>query len=468
MVDKRLCTLLLIIVASTLIGCSQKEVPTQPTLTPTQTENVTKPKQMENIFIETNPNVELISIVYSMTTFNYWRIPDYADYAYWNDVRDKFSQYNTHPAVKNAQKLVDLGFAWDAPYNLILHYSHPPKLQKSEEYSNQLVERIGRSGVDWLIDDFVNSLRDFACESNFEEFYTNHSPIYNQSIEKVKSKTSVNNQITWAEHFYGDRAEEYHIVLAHGLYGGGGFTVPVGDKVYMILRISDIKNGKPVFVTDVDSFNLTVLWLVSYYFLDKCVDENRKDMESLSYLYADYGNWLKNLRDSYILAFLAYSIEDYSGLKNAENFLNSKMGYLYATPKIWETYHEYKSNRDKYPNFCSFFPETIKALKDIPYVVSTYPQKGAVLDANEVSEIVVRFSEPISQKSYAFVTSKNGEYPETTGKPYFINSTTVVLPVKLKPSTNYALFINLPPKYAGFKDLDGNPVAPYELVFKTK
>lgn len=257
-------------------------------------------------------------------------------------------------------------------------------------------------------------------------------------------------------------------MLAHGLYGGGGFTAPVNDKVYVVFRISDIKNGNPVFVTDVDDFNLTVLWLVSYYFLDKCLDQNKKDIENLSYLYADYGNWLKNLKDSYIMAFLAYSIEDYSGLKNAENFLNSRMGYLYTTPKIWEMYRKYESNRDKYPDFCTFFPETIKALKDIPRVVSTYPQKGSVVDASEVSKIVVTFSEPVNQNRYSFVTSKNGEFPETTGKPYFINSTTVVLPVKLKPSTNYALFINLPPKYTGFTDLDGNPVAPYELVFKTK
>jgi len=403
-----------------------------------------------------------------MTTFNHWTIPVYANYTYWDDVKNQFSQYKTHLAVKNAQKLVDLGFAWDAPYNLILHYSHPPELQKTEEYSNQLVERIEINRVDWLIDNFVDSLRDFAYESNFKEFYTNHSLIYNQSIEEVRSKTNVENQIIWAEHFYGDKANEYHILLAHGLYGKGGFMVPVDDKVYIIFRMGDIKNGKPVFVTDVDKFNLTVLWLVSYYFLDKCLDQNKKNVDSLSYLYADYGYWLKMLRDSYVLAFLAYSIEDYSGLKNAENFLNSRIGYLYVTPKIWEMYRKYESNRDKYQDFCSFFPETIEALKDIPYVVSTYPQKGSIVDANEVSKIVVTFSEPVSQKSYAFVTSKNGEYPETTGKPYFINSTIVVLPVKLKPSTNYALFINLPPKYAGFKDLNGNPVAPYELVFKTK
>jgi len=423
-------------------------VSTKPTPTPKPTE--AESKQMQNIFIEANPNVELISIVYSMTSFDYWGIPDYAGYTYWNGVKEEFSQYDDHPAVKNAQKLVDQGFAWDAPYNLILHHSYPPELQKTEEYSNQLVERIEKSGVDWLIDDFLNSLRDFAYESEFEEFYTNHNSVYTQSTEEVKSKTNVNDQITWAEHFYGDKAEEYHIVLAHGLYGGSRITIPVDDKVYMILSVSDIKNGKPVFITDVDSFNLTILGLASYYFLDKCVEENKNDVEGLSYLYADYGNWVKNLKDSYILAFLAYSIEDYSGFKNAENFLNSRMDYLYVTPKIWETYHEYESNRDKYPDFCSFFPETIKALKDIPYVVSTYPQKGAIVDANEVSEIVVTFSEPVSQNSYAFVTSKNGEYPETTGKPYFINSTTVVLPVKLKPSTNYALFINLPPKLCWF------------------
>jgi len=124
----------------------------------TKTESIAEQqKQVQNIFIETNPNVELTSIVYSMTSFDYWKIPDYADYTYWDDVKKHFGQYNTHPAVKNAQTLVNLGFAWDAPYDLILHYSQPPELQKSEEYSSQLTERIKSNRVDWLIDDFIKT-----------------------------------------------------------------------------------------------------------------------------------------------------------------------------------------------------------------------------------------------------------------------------------------------------------------------
>ncbi len=200
--------------------------------------------------------------------------------------------------------------------------------------------------------------------------YLKHLQLYNESVRRVREKTNVRNLVNWLEYFYGMKAKEYHIVLAHSLYGPGVcFGAHVGDKVYIIIPIQDFRNGKPVFVKNTDDFNLSVLWVASYYFLDKCIEKNQQDFYSLSYLYGgkNQSQWLKKLRDSYILAFLAYSIEKNSGFSDAERFLKSRIGDLYITPKIWEMYREYDSNRDKYPSFCSFFPKTIKELR------KTYP-----------------------------------------------------------------------------------------------
>lgn len=351
MYQKRLALVLLISVL--VFGCVEKEV---------------EIFKSEKVFIETNPNIELISIVYSMTTFEWLKIPEYAPYDYWRDVKENFEDYREHLVIQDAQKLINRNFAYDMPYALILHHSQPPELNKVESYSNILVKRINESGIERDVEYFLTDLRNFAKETNFGEFYEEHLQLYNESVEKVRGKTNVGHLVNWLEYFYGMNASKYHIILAHSLYGPGtSFGAWVDDEVYIIIPIQDFYNGKPTFVKNTDVFNLSILRVASLYFIESCIEKNQEEFYNLSYLYAEKGNWIKKLRDSYALAFLTYSIEKHSGFKDAESYLKWMMGDMYITPKIWEMYREYDANRDKYPDFCSFFPKTIKVLRE------TYP-----------------------------------------------------------------------------------------------
>lgn len=293
---------------------------------------------------------------------------EHTPYDYWRDVEENFEEYREHPVIQDAQKLMDSNFAYDMPYALILHHSQPPELNKIESYSSILVERINESGLERDVECFLTDLRRFAKETNFVEFYEEHIELYNESVEKVKEKTNVGNLVNWLEYFYGMSASEYHIVLAHSLYGPStSFGAWVDNKVYIIIPIQDFYNGKPIFVKNTDVFNLSILRVASLYFIERCIEKNQEEFHSLSYLSAEKGNWIKKLRDSYALAFLTYSIEKHSGFKNADSYLKWMMGDLYITPKIWEMYREYDANRDVYPDFCSFFPKTIEVLRE------TYP-----------------------------------------------------------------------------------------------
>jgi len=49
--------------------------------------------------------LQLLSIVYSMTTFRDWNIPEHNSYNYWNEVKYHFNPYKNHSAVQDAQKL---------------------------------------------------------------------------------------------------------------------------------------------------------------------------------------------------------------------------------------------------------------------------------------------------------------------------------------------------------------------------
>lgn len=103
-----------------------------------------------------------------------------------------------------------------------------------------------------------------------------------------------------------------------------------------------------------------------------------------------------------------------------------------------------------------------------PVVVQTEPQAGKTDVDPSLSEIKVTFSKPMQDGNWAFVQINKQHYPQTTGKPrYLEDGRTCVLPVKLEPGKCYVLWINKEP-YNSFMDRDAHRAVPYLLVFETK
>ncbi len=103
-----------------------------------------------------------------------------------------------------------------------------------------------------------------------------------------------------------------------------------------------------------------------------------------------------------------------------------------------------------------------------PVVVKTVPQSGARNVSRDLKEIKVTFSKDMKDKTWSWIQLTKGSFPELTGKPrYLADKRTCVLPVKLKPGTTYAIWINTQ-KFTSFRDADGRPAVPYLLAFRTK
>jgi RNA polymerase sigma-70 factor (ECF subfamily) len=109
---------------------------------------------------------------------------------------------------------------------------------------------------------------------------------------------------------------------------------------------------------------------------------------------------------------------------------------------------------------------TLKAVP--PVVVKAVPEAGAEGIDPATKEIRVTFSKNMRDGSWSWSTLSPESFPETTGKPHYeADKRTCVLPVRLKPGTTYAIWLNSA-KFGNFKDADGNPAVAYLLVFKTK
>jgi hypothetical protein len=104
-----------------------------------------------------------------------------------------------------------------------------------------------------------------------------------------------------------------------------------------------------------------------------------------------------------------------------------------------------------------------------PVVVKTIPESGATDVDPTLAEVQVTFSKKMFTHSWSWC-SAGGNYPGTTKEnPRFLkDNKTCVLKVKLEPDMRYHVWINLPPEYMSFRDLDNNPAVPYLLTFETK
>jgi RNA polymerase sigma-70 factor (ECF subfamily) len=103
-----------------------------------------------------------------------------------------------------------------------------------------------------------------------------------------------------------------------------------------------------------------------------------------------------------------------------------------------------------------------------PVVVRTVPAAGADDVDPATTEIRVTFSKDMADGSWSWSTASAASTIDITAKPHYeADKRTCVAPVKLKPGTTYATWLNSG-KFHGFQDTDGRPAMPYLLVFKTK
>ena len=103
-----------------------------------------------------------------------------------------------------------------------------------------------------------------------------------------------------------------------------------------------------------------------------------------------------------------------------------------------------------------------------PVVVKTVPQAGATDVDPGLKMIRVTFSKDMEDEAWSWVQLSDESFPKVDGKPdYEKDKRTCVLPVKLEPGKNYAIWLNSD-KFDNFKHSDGRSAVPYLLVFETK
>jgi hypothetical protein len=104
-----------------------------------------------------------------------------------------------------------------------------------------------------------------------------------------------------------------------------------------------------------------------------------------------------------------------------------------------------------------------------PVVVHTIPSNGEDDVDSELGALSVTFSEAMGE-GWSWVTETGHAAPQVQGFAFYIDEVTNVLPVKLAPHSDYAIWVNSPDheELRKFANPDGVSARAYRIQFETR
>jgi hypothetical protein len=104
-----------------------------------------------------------------------------------------------------------------------------------------------------------------------------------------------------------------------------------------------------------------------------------------------------------------------------------------------------------------------------PTVIDSAPANGEVDVDAELDEITATFSTVMATEGWSWVTELGHRAPVVTGLPFYVDDMTTVLPVRLEPDTEYAIWINSPDdrELRKFTSADGVSARAHRIRFRT-
>lgn len=336
--------------------------------------------------VTVDPRIELLSAVRllsgdqdtldSMTRF---------DFPYKQKMAEFFGKYKDHRAVRLLNEMSKEGFNACAQHELLMCASDPPGLSLGDlrkclppGRADVLAEL---AGGEKQLTGFVDALREFARDTDFQRFFEANADTYEAIIDAADSKVRNLDVVGSLEEYVGSsRPLLVTMVLAPLVLDGGfGPTVEHSDGVQELFDIcgpSDVKDGLPSWGAPEDIRNIA--WHeFGHSFVNPLVYKHEHSLAKYSSLHNPiasqmrsngYGdNWQTCVCEHIVRAVTARLVYRAQGSKAADDFIeqdSGRAGFAYTRP-LCKRLEDYEKHRDKYPTLESFFPELVGVFRDL-------------------------------------------------------------------------------------------------------
>lgn len=436
---------------------------------------------------------ELLGVVFRLAEAEEYinnTLPNYA-----KDIDDYFANYRNHEVVKFAKRVrAKRGVSYDAVMSMAIRIEITDSIRFIPNADiDKLDARWGKDNAH----KFLNHLNTFYKESNFHQFYLNHSEIYSLAAENFNYLLK-ELDTKWFDDFYGVKtsgAPNIIVSLTNRGYYGPKITFNDGsENVYAIMGIWETDSlGNPIFSKSVLS---VLVHEVNHSFCNPLVDKFypyfKKEAEQLYNLNPSlfkaqaYGNPKTVMYEMLVRACTIKYFQNKMVGSPKINLLiadEKNNGFLWID-RLVDWLDVYDKNRNKYPTMSSYMPELASMTKELSIeqvkkdyeacfvakIISSNIPNGATNVNPSTNFIVVTFNSPMNIGSNGASWGKKGKkyYPkrENSRKPFWNKETKMEwnIPVNLKPNSTYS--ISFPAEF--FVDENGYPMKEtYYLDFKT-
>jgi len=327
----------------------------------------------KRLSIKVDPRIELLAVVQHFTS---WSQKGHikSKTSYKDDIDNYLGGFRYHPAAACVERMINSGFAYDAPVQFMLCHDDPPELVQKTPYSYYLINRAG--GEENLME-LIDKLRDFAREAEFMVFFQAHKPLYDTLIAEVDSLFEGKNYVRALEDYYGESRNSYNFILSPLFSGNYGIPIKTEEEfdLYAVIGPCSLKGKRTTFAC-LDYLESMTLHEWSHPFVNPLVDQNYELFEKSIALFEPIKRMMQRQ------AYPTWRIALYEHLVRAcgEIHLRAKLHRDFKKEKALE-YHEgkgfwyigcidslldvYENQREQYPTFSQFVPVIASRLSQI-------------------------------------------------------------------------------------------------------
>jgi hypothetical protein len=334
--------------------------------------------ERDNDLVETkvDPRIELLYAVMRFSEYKDYENEEIKlcnqieyNYTYKNEFDRYFSEYREHEAVGALNELKEAGVSYYDLFHCMVSLSDPPELEhkvgqwelESAVWGSWPEKMKPALWKRW--DSFVAAMRDYAKVSDFMSFYTSHMNFYDEVVKRAGIK-ACRSEI---ENYFGRKAKSYEIILMP-LAWNFGYSAMFGEgedtQLIALIGPFGVENDLPVF----RGVELTAYHEFSHRFVKPVVKKYYNETEEYEALYGpvkdmltikdSYSPWSLHAEETIVRAISLRFMGDKEFVRERLNEYES-MGFIYIRD-IYDLLGEYEGNRDKYPDFESFYPEILE------------------------------------------------------------------------------------------------------------
>lgn len=327
-------------------------------------------KHEKKVEVICSKNIEVFCALINLT--DYWD-QRHTDHPIALKARERFLPFKDHRAVRITRKLLNKSWVWHQFFcHLGLYYSDFPEAKAIHRF-----QLTGNRFYDWMIkkifriESYVEAVRDFYRVSEYEKYWQEKKGDYEELKENLEAKITGMDVIGIMEDFYGIKKDYYFIVPAPQM-PSMGLNVPMESdgREYAYAVFGPWSKDYDEYMSQEE----LVEWAFHEFghtFVEPILARYKRHLKKHSGLYESirpenrekmkkrgYEKWDRIFIENLLRAIQAHLAGKILGAEFTRMVIDeqTETGFQ-LVPVFFQVITDFEKNRDKFPDFESFFSE---------------------------------------------------------------------------------------------------------------